>query len=72
VRELTFSQQQLTGDLADEIAAGEEGGKEIELVAVELQVFFHAGDVGIGCETLLAKSLFSPNHRLHLQCPKVI
>lgn len=43
----TFVQQDLGWDLSHEISACEEGGEKIVLVAMEVQVLFHAGDIGV-------------------------
>jgi hypothetical protein len=43
----TFVQQDLGWDLSYEISASEEGGKKIVLVAIEVQVLFHARDIGV-------------------------
>lgn len=34
-------------DLPDQVAAGEKGSEEVVLVAFEVEIFFHAGDIGI-------------------------
>jgi len=38
----------LGGNHADDVADGPEGAEEVVLVAEQVQVFFHPGDVGIG------------------------
>jgi hypothetical protein len=43
-----FCQDDLAGDLADDVAAGPGDVDHVELVAVHGQIFFHARDVGIG------------------------
>lgn len=35
-------------DLSDEVAAGEERGQQIVLIAMEREVLLHPGDVGVG------------------------
>lgn len=45
---LDVVQRQVGWDLAEHVADGEAGVDDAELVAYEAEVFFHAGDVGIG------------------------
>lgn len=43
-----FCQDNLAGHLADDVATSPGDIDQVELIAVHLQVFFHARDVGVG------------------------